>query len=119
MIDGQEERRTYSIVNPEGAESLTIGIRVQTGGRMSAASRARGASPASRVEVMTPNGSFHAERRRRRRGSYAAFAAGSGITPVLSIAATALARDPASRFQLWYGNTGTARARCSSRRCWR
>ena len=40
---------------------------------------------------------------------YAAFAAGSGITPVLSIAATALARDAGSRFQLWYGNSGTAR----------
>ena len=43
------------------------------------------------------------------RASYAAFAAGSGITPVLSIAATALARDPGNRFQLWYGNTGAAR----------
>ena len=58
---------------------------------------------------MTPNGSFHADGSAGGPRSYAAFAAGSGITPVLSIASTALARDPGNRFQLWYGNTGAAR----------
>lgn len=106
-IGGREERRTYSIVNPEGAESLTIGIRLQAGGRMST-ELARSAVPGERVEVMTPNGSFHADDSRGAK-RFAAFAAGSGITPVLSIAATALARDPDSRFQLWYGNTESAR----------
>jgi ring-1,2-phenylacetyl-CoA epoxidase subunit PaaE len=57
---------------------------------------------------MTPNGSFQAETAGGAR-SYAAFAAGSGITPVLSIAASALARDPGNRFQLWYGNTDRGR----------
>jgi len=106
-IGGREERRTYSIVSPEGAESLTIGIRLQAGGRMSA-DLARSAVPGECVEVMTPNGSFHADDSRGAK-RFAAFAAGSGITPVLSIAATALARDPDSRFQLWYGNTESAR----------
>ncbi len=106
-IGGREERRTYSIVNPEGAESLTIGIRLQKGGRMSS-DLARSAVPGERMEVMTPNGSFHADPAGGAR-RFAAFAAGSGITPVLSIAATALARDPGCRFQLWYGNTETAR----------
>jgi ring-1,2-phenylacetyl-CoA epoxidase subunit PaaE len=106
-IGGREERRTYSIVNPEGAESLTIGIRLQTGGRMSS-DLARSAVQGERMEVMTPNGSFHADPAGGAR-RFAAFAAGSGITPVLSIAATALARDPGCRFQLWYGNTETAR----------
>jgi ring-1,2-phenylacetyl-CoA epoxidase subunit PaaE len=107
-IGGREERRTYSIVSPEGSESLTIGIRLQQGGRMSA-ELARSAVPGESIEVMTPNGSFHADAAGRSR-RFAAFAAGSGITPVLSIAATALARDPDSRFQLWYGNTDSARA---------
>ena len=106
-IGGREERRTYSIVNPEGADSLTIGIRLQAGGRMST-DLARSAVPGERVEVMTPNGSFHADDTGGAK-RFAAFAAGSGITPVLSIAATALARDPDSRFQLWYGNTESAR----------
>ena len=109
QIDGQEERRTYSIVNPEGAAAITIGIRVQKDGRMSE-HLARHAKPGETVEVMTPNGSFYADAKDGGPRSYAAFAAGSGITPVLSIAATALARNPASRFQLYYGNTSSARA---------
>ena len=106
-IGGREERRTYSIVNPEGADFLTIGVRLQAGGRMSS-ELARAATPGASIDVMTPNGSFHAD---PAGGStrFAAFAAGSGITPVLSVAATALARDPACRFQLWYGNTDRAR----------
>ncbi len=69
---------------------------------------ARHAQPGVTFDVMTPNGSFHAEEQPGPR-RYAAFAAGSGITPVLSIAASVLARDSGSRFQLWYGNTGAAR----------
>jgi ring-1,2-phenylacetyl-CoA epoxidase subunit PaaE len=107
LIDGREERRTYSIVNPEGADSITIGVRVQKDGRMSA-HLARHATAGATIEVLTPNGSFHAQDGSGPR-HYAAFAAGSGITPVLSIAASALARDPGSRFQLWYGNTESAR----------
>jgi ring-1,2-phenylacetyl-CoA epoxidase subunit PaaE len=107
-VDGREERRTYSIVNAEGSESLTIGVRLQEGGRMSEY-LARHAQPGATFDVMTPNGSFHAEDRPGPR-RFAAFAAGSGITPVLSIAASMLARHGGSRFQLWYGNTGSARS---------
>lgn len=107
-IDGQEERRTYSIVNPEGSKQLTIGIRVQKDGRMSE-HLALNAAIGQTVDVLTPNGSFTAELNTAGARSYAAFVAGSGITPVLSIAATALARHPGNRFQLYYGNTSTAR----------
>jgi ring-1,2-phenylacetyl-CoA epoxidase subunit PaaE len=108
-IDGREERRTYSIVNPEGADAITLGVRVQRDGRMSE-DLARHAVPGTVLDVMTPNGSFHAEAGAAAPRAYAAFASGSGITPVLSIAATALARHPGNRFQLWYGNTDRARA---------
>jgi ring-1,2-phenylacetyl-CoA epoxidase subunit PaaE len=107
-IDGKEERRTYSIVNPEGADRLTIGVRVQKDGRMSEY-LARFAAIGESIDVLTPNGSFHAEADARDPRFYAAFAAGSGITPVLSIAATALERHPGNRFQLYYGNTSTER----------
>ncbi len=108
LIEGREERRTYSIVNPEGAAAITIGVRVQGQGRMSG-HLDRHARPGETIEVMTPNGSFHEEANDCGARFYAAFAAGSGITPVLSIAATALARDPGSRFQLYYGNTSSTR----------
>ncbi len=107
-IGGQEERRTYSIVNEEGAETLTIGVRVQKDGRVSE-HLAGHAVVGETIDVMTPNGSFHAQAEAQGARSYAAFAAGSGITPVLSIAATALERHPGSRVQLYYGNTSTAR----------
>lgn len=107
-IDGQEERRTYSIVNPEGADRLTIGVRVQKDGRMSE-HLARHAEIGQTVDVLTPNGSFTADTNGGGPRTFAAFTAGSGITPVLSIASTALERHPGNRFQLYYGNTSTAR----------
>ncbi len=107
VIDGREERRTYSIVNPEGATALTIGVRVHDAGRMSPY-LARVIRPGDVVDVMTPNGSFNTRAPGGPR-SCAAFASGSGITPVLSIVATVLEREPDSRFQLYYGNTSTAR----------
>jgi ring-1,2-phenylacetyl-CoA epoxidase subunit PaaE len=108
-IDGREERRTYSIVNAEGSPDITIGVRVQEGGRVSG-HLARHAAAGETIDVLTPNGSFHVQAGPPAARSYAAFAAGCGITPVLSIAATALERHPESRFQLYYGNTSAARS---------
>jgi ring-1,2-phenylacetyl-CoA epoxidase subunit PaaE len=108
VIEGREERRTYSIVTPPGAAELRIGVREQTGGRMSrelATRLARG----ERLEVGTPMGRFRTAVDASRARSYVAFAAGSGITPVLSLAADILARAPASRFTLIYGNRSTSR----------
>ncbi len=108
VLDGQEERRTYSIVSPEGADRLRIGFRTQAGGRMSQYLAGK-LQVGDTIDVLTPNGSFHTQIEPERAKRYVAFAAGSGITPVLSIAATVLAGEPASRFQLYYGNTSTAR----------
>jgi ring-1,2-phenylacetyl-CoA epoxidase subunit PaaE len=108
VIDGCEERRTYSIVTPPGAAELRIGVREQTGGRMSRELATR-LSPGERLEVGTPMGRFRTAVDASRARSYAAFAAGSGITPVLSLAADILAREPASRFTLIYGNRSMSR----------
>ena len=106
-IGGQEERRTYSIVTPPGAAELRIGVREQTGGRMSR-DLAR-LAPGERLEVGTPLGRFRTTVDASRARVYVAFAAGSGITPVLSLAADILSREPASRFTLIYGNRSMAR----------
>ena len=107
-IDGREERRTYSIVTPPGAAELRIGVREQTGGRMSRDLATR-LSPGERLEVGTPMGRFRTAVDASRARAYVAFASGSGITPVLSLAADILAREPASRFTLIYGNRSMAR----------
>lgn len=103
----EDVRRTYSIVCPMGSADLSIGVRVQAGGQASSF-LARHCKVGETIEVLTPNGSFHTSIEPQRAKRYVAFAAGSGITPVLSIAATVLASEPQSRFVLFYGNRTAA-----------
>jgi ring-1,2-phenylacetyl-CoA epoxidase subunit PaaE len=110
LIDGQEVRRTYSLLNAPGEWPLRIAARVHAHGRLSrylADQLPAGAS----VEVLPPNGSF-TPRTAARGGTYVAFAAGCGITPVLGVVRTLLAQGARSVL-LFYGNTGTARTMCA------
>ena len=108
VIDGREERRTYSIVTPPGSSALRLGVRQQFGGRMSR-ELATQIRSGDLLEVGTPVGRFRTSVDPARTRSYVAFAAGSGITPVLSLATHILAREPLSRFTLIYGNRSMAR----------
>jgi ring-1,2-phenylacetyl-CoA epoxidase subunit PaaE len=108
MIDGREERRTYSIVTAPGCGVLKLGIRLQPGGRMSGelGSKLRAGDL---LEVGAPMGRFRTSISAEREHAYVAFAAGSGITPVLSLATDILAREPRSRFTLIFGNRSISR----------
>jgi ring-1,2-phenylacetyl-CoA epoxidase subunit PaaE len=98
-FDGRDERRTYSICAPEG-DAVRIGVREVRDGAVSGW-LVRGVRPGDPIEVQPPSGSFTAH---LTPGAHHAFvAAGSGITPVLSIAASVLA-TAASRVTLLYGN---------------
>ncbi len=108
-IDGEETRRTYSLVNAPGEWPLRIVPRVHAAGKMSRY-LADSLRAGERVEVLPPNGSF-TPRRAESGGTFVAFAAGCGITPVLSIVRSLLAQANTSVI-LFYGNTGTARAMC-------
>ena len=101
--DGKTLRRTYSICSAPGQWPLEIGVRVQQGGQFSeyvATELAVG----DRLDVMPPFGQFHASPDAHETKFYLGFAAGSGITPILSIAASLLRDEPGSRFALFYGN---------------
>src|SRR5271156_5966556 len=108
-LNGTEVRRTYSIVSAPTAGDLRIGVRVHPHGSMSTylATQARGGDC---LDVLTPNGSFHAPAGASGPKTFLAFAAGSGITPVLSIMATMLAAHPQNRMLLILGNRSAARA---------
>ena len=108
-IDGEDTRRTYSLVNAPGEWPLRIVPRVHADGKMSRY-LAEVLRAGERVEVLPPNGSF-TPRRAKAGGTFVAFAAGCGITPVLSIVRSLLAREH-TRVILFYGNTGTARSMC-------
>jgi ring-1,2-phenylacetyl-CoA epoxidase subunit PaaE len=104
-IDGQETRRSYSICSPHQrysqAGEIDVGVKPVDEGVFSrwAVAQLRAGEA---IEVMPPDGRFtpRIPGARHRVG----FAAGSGITPVLSIMASTLADEPASRFTLVYGN---------------
>jgi len=109
-LDGEDTRRTYSLVNAPGEWPLRIVPRVHALGRMSRylADQLR---PGDELEVLPPNGSFTPREAAPESGTYVAFAAGCGITPVLSVIRALLARSGA-RVILFYGNTSSARTMC-------
>ncbi|MFF2655484.1 1,2-phenylacetyl-CoA epoxidase subunit PaaE [Streptomyces sp. NPDC058045] len=102
-LDGRDERRSYSICSPVG-EAPRVGVRVVPGGVFSNW-LVHEVKPGDTLEVMGPTGAFTPELDRP--GHHVLIAAGSGITPMLSIAASVLAADPASRVTLFYGNRRT------------
>lgn len=102
-LDGNRLRRTYSICSEAGCWPLEIGIRVQPGGRFSEYA-ANELAVGDELKVMPPTGRFHANIDTAASKYYLGFAAGSGITPILSIARSVLHSENKSRFALFYGN---------------
>ncbi|MGI5401610.1 2Fe-2S iron-sulfur cluster-binding protein [Streptomyces sp. CA-135486] len=100
LVDGEEIRRTYSICAPAAPPNadpvLRVGIRLVDGGEFSTYAL-KELTAGDTVEVMPPMGRFLLA---PRPGYFAAIVGGSGITPVLSMAATLLAREPEARFCL-------------------
>jgi ring-1,2-phenylacetyl-CoA epoxidase subunit PaaE len=106
VIDGAEQRRAYSIcAAPEDAE-LRIAVKRVADGVMSSYLCDQ-AQIGDVIEVMTPTGRFGLTPDPARARNLVAFAAGSGITPVLSVLRSVLGREPASSCTLFYANRTT------------
>jgi ring-1,2-phenylacetyl-CoA epoxidase subunit PaaE len=102
-LDGEEIRRAYSLCSaPENSE-LRIAVKAVKNGTFSPFANAQLKAGAT-LEVGTPEGKFTFEPETNRQKNYIAFAAGSGITPVLSIIQSVLISEPKSSFVLVYGN---------------
>jgi len=99
LVDGKDERRSYSICSAAG-QPPRIGVREVPGGALSGW-LVREVRPGDRIEAQSPSGSFTADLQEP--ACHVLIAAGSGITPVLSITASALA-NPESQATLLYGN---------------
>ncbi|WP_329490497.1 phenylacetate-CoA oxygenase/reductase subunit PaaK [Kitasatospora sp. NBC_01246] len=100
VVDGTDERRSYSICAPVGGP-LRIAVREVPGGLFSRR-LVREARAGEEVEVLTPSGLFTPTLGEP--ADHVLLAAGSGITPMLSIAASVLAADRTSTVTLLYGN---------------
>ncbi|MEG9327439.1 ferredoxin--NADP reductase [Salinimicrobium catena] len=103
-VEGKEIRRAYSLCTPPTEETFKVTVKEVKDGTFSVIANNR-LQPGDVLEVHPPEGKFVFEPLNDNHPhTYAAFAAGSGITPVLSILKTALEQEKYSRFVLIYGN---------------
>ena len=101
-LNGKELRRAYSISSAPSSGKLTVGIKKMPGGTFSVFAN-ENLKAGDVLEVMHPEGRFVFESISEKR-NVAAFAAGSGITPIMSIAETVLESRPENTFVLVFGN---------------
>lgn len=103
LFDGEELRRSYSICAGRDEGVLKVGIKRVDGGAFSTWANET-LKAGEEIEAMPPMGKFFTAIEPAARKTYLGFAGGSGITPVLSIVKTVLAREPQSTFTLVYSN---------------
>jgi len=107
IINGEELRRSYSICSSPLDNELRIAIKKIQGGRFSGWAEKQ-LKKNSIIDVLPPTGKFFTQLEASNKKNYIAFAAGSGITPILSIIKTTLFTEPNSTFTLVYGNKNRA-----------
>lgn len=106
-INGEEARRSYSICSAVQDRRLDVAIKKVAGGVFSEWANAK-LQEGDSIDVLPPTGHFNAPLSAENKKHYAAFAAGSGITPIISIIKTTLLAEPNSRFTLVYGNRASS-----------
>ncbi len=105
-LGGEDIRRNYSLCVAPFENELRVAIK-QIGGGIFSTWANKNLKPGDTLDVMPPHGSFTWRFDPARRATYAGFAGGSGITPILSLMKTALASERLSDFVLLYGNRAT------------
>lgn len=103
IINGEDTRRSYSICSGLYDDELRVAVKKIKGGLFSSFANDT-LKEGDELEVMTPMGNFFTHLDKTHEKHYVGFAAGSGITPLISIIRTILAYEPKSTFTLVYGN---------------
>lgn len=103
LFENDDVRRNYSICASPDEGALWVAIKQVPGGQFSSWANSE-LKQGDRLEAMSPHGSFTWKFTPARRAHYLGIAAGSGITPILSLIKTMLAQEPESSFTLLYGN---------------
>lgn len=102
-IDGQEVRRSYSICSAPHENELTVAVKAIDKGVFSTYATQQ-LKVGDSIEVMAPMGNFKIEPNAANSKNYIFYAAGSGITPIISMIKSVLKNEPNSQVQLYYGN---------------
>lgn len=105
VINGEDLRRSYSICSAPHEGEWRVAIKQVENGQFSSWANTQ-LHIGDELQVMTPAGHFAFAPDSSRKGNYVFFAAGSGITPVLSMLKTVLEKEPSSSVTLIYGNRG-------------
>lgn len=105
-INNQDVRRSYSICTSPADNELRVAIKQVENGQFSTFANHQ-LKKGDVLDVMTPTGNFYTDLDELNEKHYVGFAAGSGITPIISILKTVLETEPKSRFTLFYGNKNT------------
>lgn len=103
MINGEDVRRSYSLCSSPIDKEWKVAVKQIPGGKFSTYANTE-LKTGTTLEVMEPSGNFYVQVEPAKKKNYIAFAAGSGITPMLSIIKTHLALEPESTFKLFYLN---------------
>lgn len=103
VLNGEELRRNYSICTSPCDNKLKVAVKKVEGGWFSTWANEE-LKAGDVLQVLPPTGKFYTELKPSQKKNYVAFAAGSGITPLLSIIKTTLLTEPQSTFTLVYGN---------------
>lgn len=106
-IGADDVRRSYSICSAVQDGTLRVAVKRAPGGVFSTWANEQ-IAVGQTIEVMPPLGHFNVPLAEGNRKHYVGFAAGSGITPLLSIVKTTLLTEPQSRFTLFYGNRSSS-----------
>ncbi|WP_448006298.1 1,2-phenylacetyl-CoA epoxidase subunit PaaE [Agromyces bauzanensis] len=105
-IEGKELRRSYSLCRPPAPGSISVAIKRDLGGRFSTWANSQLAA-GDVLDVMSPEGTFTSGLEALDGKHIVGIAAGSGITPLMALAHTVLARSDTARFTLVYTNRST------------
>jgi ring-1,2-phenylacetyl-CoA epoxidase subunit PaaE len=106
-INGEDIRRSYSICSSPLENELRVAVKQTSFGKFSTWANST-LKKGDILDVLPPTGNFYTDLAATNKKRYIAFAAGSGITPVISLIKTTLAAEPASSFILVYGNRNRA-----------
>jgi ring-1,2-phenylacetyl-CoA epoxidase subunit PaaE len=106
-LEGEEIRRSYSICSSPLDNELRVAVKQVQGGLFSTFANTN-LNAGDTIDVMPPSGNFYTDLDPSNKKNYVAFAAGSGITPILAIIKTTLITEPQSTFTLIFGNRNTS-----------
>ena len=102
-LEGEEIRRSYSICTSPLDTELRVAVKKVQGGLFSTFANTE-LKTGDVIDVMPPSGNFYTDLDPSNKKDYIAFAAGSGITPIISLIKTTLITEPGSTFTLVFGN---------------